>query len=247
MPKKAYKFEDYLEQSNQAETQEELFNIYSNTVAQHGLNRVMLCLATDHKDIGEINNQSFMHNYPKDWMGYYFEKNLAEIDPIIIFGMSQIGSYTWDDVPKKMKLAKKQKNCLDMGREAGLYNGICTPLRGPNNALAGLSLASSEKKDSFDGNVDLITAYSNHFYLAYRRLGMKKVSKSVPNYYLTDKEREVLTWTCRGKSYNDIADITNTSRTTVVYHMRNIFKKLDVNDSILAVVKALTYGLIHPY
>jgi DNA-binding CsgD family transcriptional regulator len=243
-------FEGYLDKANAARSKEELFQVYSRTVAQHGLNRVLLCLATDHQDIGESAGMGFMHNYPGDWMKYYFEKGLEKIDPVMIYSLSQNGSYMWDEIPAKMKLTKRQQGCLDMGQEAGLHNGICTPLRGPNHAIAGLSLASSEKKDSFDGNTDMITAYSNHFYLAYRRLGEKEVAgaitEKVINYALTPKETDVLTWVARGKSYPDVATILTMSEHTVKFHMKNIFRKLGVGDQINAVVKALFYGLIHP-
>jgi DNA-binding CsgD family transcriptional regulator len=245
----AINFEGYMDKANAARTKDELFQVYSRTVAQHGLDRVLLCLATDHRDIGESAGMGFMHNYPADWMKYYFEKGLEKLDPVMIYSLSQIGSYSWAEIPKRMKLTRRQQGCLDMGQEAGLYNGICTPLRGPNHAIAGLSLASSEKKDSFDGNLDMITAYSNHFYLAYRRLGEKEPGKPVEevrNYALTDRERDVLSWAARGKSYPDIGTILTMSEHTVVFHMRNIYQKLGVCDQVHAVVKALIYGLIHP-
>lgn len=243
-------FEGYIDKANKAKTKDELFDIYSKTVYQHGLDRVLLCLATDHRDIGETAGMKFMHNYPQDWMSYYFEKELNKIDPVIIYGFTVSDSYSWRDVAQRMHLTRDQKSCLNMGEESGLHNGICTPLRGPNNAIGGLSLASSEKRDSFDGNVDLITAYSNHFYLAYRRLGEKKDTPQqegpVHNFALTPKERDVLSWAAKGKSYADIAIILSMSDHTVDFHIRNIFKKMGVNHMILAVVKAMTYGLIHP-
>lgn len=96
----------------------------------------------------------------------------------------------------------------------------------------------------------MITAYSNHFYIAYRRLGKNNTGNHshdlAPNFALTDIERDVLTWIARGKSYHDVSVMLKMSSHTVDYHFRSIFKKLEVNDRVLAVVKALTYGLIHP-
>ena len=109
--------------------------------------------------------------------------------------------------------------------------------------MAGISLASSEKNDSFDGKLDLITAYCNHFYISYKRLHEGK-TENVSNISLTDKERDILSWVARGKSDPDIGDILNLSEFTINYHMRNIFKKFNVNSRITVVVKAVSYGLI---
>lgn len=244
-----YSFEDYLSKANNATTKEELFSIYTQTVMQHGLDRVLLCLATDHRDINETAGMKFLHNYPQHWMDHYFEHEFDKIDPVIIYGFHKYDSFSWDEVSKRMKLTRLQQNCLDQGIESGLNHGICTPLRGSNNAIAGLSLASTEKKDSFDGNKDLITAYSNHFYIAYRRLGLQSKgseSENILNHALNQKERDILSWMAKGKSYNDIADILCLSRHTVDYHVRNIYNKLGVNHATLAIVKAISYGLIEP-
>lgn len=241
-------FETYIENANKAQTKQELFDIYTKTVKKHGLDKVLLCLASNHKDVGESEGVNFMHNYPDDWMQHYFEKKYDKVDPVMLYSLHQYRGFTWDELPQKMKLLKKQETCLLLGKEAGLNNGVCAPLRGPNNAIAGLSLASSEKVDAFDGNVDLITAYSNHFYVAYRRLGEQAVNSNdnpfVENLALTPREQEILKWAAQAKSDGDIADIIGCSKHNVDFHKRKIFQKLGVNDKMLAVVKAMSYGLI---
>lgn len=243
-------FEDYLQRANQAQSEDALFKAYKEAVGSHGLDRVLLCLATDHQDIEKSSGIGVIHNYPEHWMNYYFEKGLDQIDPVMIYGLRKMEAYTWDEIPRGMPLLKKQKDCLNGGRESGLYNGICTPLRGPNNALAGLSLASSEKKDSFSGNLDIITAYSNHFYIAYRRINQKKQDNNnegkTENYVLTPKQREVLTWAAANKTNEEIGIILSISGRTVEWHMKTIYEKLDAYGRVLAVTKAITYGLIHP-
>lgn len=239
-------FEDYVEKANAAESEEALFDIYLGAVKNHGLDRALFCIATEHHDIEQKPGIGVIHNYPGDWMKYYFEHSFDKIDPVMVYGLTQIGSYTWDVIPTHMNLKEKQIDCLNFGREAGLNNGICTPLRGINNQLAGLSLASSEKYDSFDGKIDLITAYSNHFYISWKRFHLTKTGGETPNYVLTEREREILTWVAKGKTDWDISMILGMSTHTIDWHMRNVFKKMNANNRILAVIKALSYGLITP-
>jgi DNA-binding CsgD family transcriptional regulator len=141
-------------------------------------------------------------------------------------------------------MTRQQFQCLNMGIEAGLYNGVCTPLWGPGQ-FAGIGLASKEKLDSFDGNVDLITAYANHFYIAFQRINRRKDCPE-PNIYLTEREEQVLTWAASGKSDSVIGDILNLSEDTVDYYFRQIFRKLDCTNRVVAASKALSYGLIKP-
>lgn len=238
-------FEDYLEKANEAETIEELFEILIQTVRNHGLDRAIFSLATDHRHLDLPASLGLIHNYPDDWLKHYNEQGFDKIDPVLSFGITQASAFEWREIPTRVPLTKRQMDCLNLGTEAGLHNGIATPLRGPNNQLAGLAFASSETKDSFDGKLDLINSYCQHFYVVFQRLYENR-NLADKNLFLTDKEREVLTWMASGKSYIETAQILNMSTHTVDFHMRNIFKKLDVNDQTLAVVKAYTLGLIHP-
>jgi len=128
--------------------------------------------------------------------------------------------------------------------EAGLYNGVCTPLYGPGQ-FAGIGLASKEKLDSFDGNMDLITAYSNHFYIAFQRINRRSDCRE-PNIYLTKREQQILTWAAAGKSDSVIGDLLYLSENTVDYHLRRIFRKLDCANRVVAACKAMSFGLIKP-
>src|SRR5205085_6318776 len=115
--------------------------------------------------------------------------------------------------------------------------GICPPLRGPNQ-FAGIGLASKDRVELSDCNLDLITAYCNHFYIVFQRLN-RKTERPEHNIYLTKREREVLTWGAIGKTDSEIGSILNLSEDTVDYNFRNIFRKLDANSRTLATTKAL--------
>jgi DNA-binding NarL/FixJ family response regulator len=61
---------------------------------------------------------------------------------------------------------------------------------------------------------------------------------------LTRREKEVLDLLCQGKSYRVIADDLFISPDTVRYHLKNIYKKLQVNSKYEAVIKALKDGMV---
>ncbi|HFU2422842.1 TPA: helix-turn-helix transcriptional regulator, partial [Klebsiella variicola] len=61
---------------------------------------------------------------------------------------------------------------------------------------------------------------------------------------LTLREQEVLRWLGLGKTYNEISLICEISERTVRFHLVNILKKLDANNTRYALAKAALYGLL---
>lgn len=238
-------FEEYIERANRAKTDEELVSVFLDTVGRHGYDRMTFCLFSEHEQIGLKAGAHHLRNYPQDWMEYYFEKGFADLDPVIRYCFQSGGTFAWSEIEQNMPVTAKQQSILDMGAEAGLNNGVCAPLWG-GNRLAGIGLASTEKTDACDPNLDLVTAYCNHFYLAFQRLHRNDGKLNPCNIVLTEKEREVLLWTARGKTDPEIGDIMGISDHGVGFHLRNIYKKLEANSRILAVTKAITMGLIAP-
>ncbi len=64
------------------------------------------------------------------------------------------------------------------------------------------------------------------------------------NSNLTQREIEVLTQLCKGKSYRMIAESLFISEETVRRHIKNIYKKLEVSSKSEAVAKALKEKLV---
>lgn len=63
---------------------------------------------------------------------------------------------------------------------------------------------------------------------------------------LRERESECLTWSARGKTSQDIAQILGLSARTVDFHIENACRKLQVSTRIEAVAKAISDRLIEP-
>ncbi|MEW6601357.1 MAG: helix-turn-helix transcriptional regulator [Nitrospirota bacterium] len=61
---------------------------------------------------------------------------------------------------------------------------------------------------------------------------------------LSEREKEVLTWSKRGKSSWEISAILNISERTVNFHINNIMQKLNAVSRTQAVAVAIERGLI---
>jgi DNA-binding CsgD family transcriptional regulator len=71
--------------------------------------------------------------------------------------------------------------------------------------------------------------------------------ESIENYSsicLTDREKQVLSWVSKGKSNSSISTIMSISHSTVDFHMKNIFKKLGVNNRVLVALMVIEHHLL---
>jgi DNA-binding NarL/FixJ family response regulator len=64
------------------------------------------------------------------------------------------------------------------------------------------------------------------------------------NIRLTEREREALTWSARGKSSGDMAVLMGVTERTANFHIDNAIRKLGVATRIQAAVKASLLGLV---
>jgi len=75
-----------------------------------------------------------------------------------------------------------------------------------------------------------------------RRPKMEAMNRKTP--VLSNREKEVLKWLKEGKRSWDISRILQISRHTVNFHIKNLFKKLNVINRTQAVSEAMRQGII---
>ena len=89
----------------------------------------------------------------------------------------------------------------------------------------------------------LLTA---QFRLVHLELVPGSRDRAQPTVGLTDRERECLLWSARGKSSWDIGMIIGISEFTANFHIRNACAKLQATNRIPGITKAIRLGLINP-
>jgi len=75
---------------------------------------------------------------------------------------------------------------------------------------------------------------------------VERAGEAPPALKLTDREIEALTWSARGKTSSEIAQIIGLTKATVDAHLDSARAKLGAVTRVEAVVKAATQGLIEP-
>lgn len=242
-------FFEFIEKTNKAQSKEQIFELFQSQMALLGFDKVLYTLATDHDSIGQKAGHGIMRNYPDDWMKFYTEKNYVEIDPVIKNAAISNQPFVWNKMHESMPFLREQRRLLKEAEEAGLYCGVGLGIHGNGNEFAALGFASSEQKLDLGRNtLSMVNAVANQFHFAYCEMQKRhcKTQKPRVNINLTRMELVILNWLALGKTNNEIACITSISPTTVDYHLRQIFRKLEANSKQLAVVKGIKYGLINP-
>lgn len=88
---------------------------------------------------------------------------------------------------------------------------------------------------------DLLVAIIRH-----RLAGSATQPLAPPDFHLTDREIEALTWVARGKSSADIAVILGVAERTVNFHIDNVIRKMQVATRVQAAIRCTVMGIIDP-
>lgn len=192
--------------------------------------------------IASMRSDIYAVGYPEEWNHLYLEGGAKLIDPtpdaIMRIGIPT----TWEDALKTRKLTRLERRYLLNIRRNGLASGYGFPLWGPNfhNAFVAVGFPKGfplPDQCTIDKHQMLLLA-------GHQKICALTSSTTMVTTPLSDREREVLTWIGRGKSNTDVASILGISADTVATYVRRIFEKLQCNDRIGAVIKALRMSLI---
>lgn len=237
--------EQFIEQTNCAASKEEVYQLFLKVLENLGYDRTVYTFVTDQPDLNRAAEHGIVTNYPDEWMERYAKFDYLKYDPTFQKALSYDGPFSWESLNKLKEFTLIEQKIMDEAKEVKLYAGVGVSIHGDFGGLTGLGIASTYEKD--EPTIDTIrklNALSRQFHLAYSDHNNDSAKKL--KVILTDREREILLWASEGKSDTMIADILQIKHSTVRYHISNIFKKLEVNERTLAVVKAIKMRLITP-
>ena len=175
---------------------------------------------------------------PAAWERQY-RRRLFRCDPLPGLSQAIHGPFCWPDDIAGMQVDRRQARYLRHAARHGLDRGIGLACYGPAGRAGFLSCAwpSGARPDGRTmAGVYLIGQYSFQKYCTL-------VPQSPGTARLSDRELEVLSWMCMGKSNPVIAQLLNISRSSVDVYVRRLFAKLGVTDRTAACVRAYSLGL----
>jgi len=189
-------------------------------------------------------------NYPAEWRERYDSNNYVAIDPVVRHCWSESRPVSWDLlVFSEGKRGRQERKLMREAGEYGLSFGISIPVHGAGAEGGMLSLASTEGGvDSHRHDEAGLHIIAHAMHEATKRIMSKSTASCASDFdRLSPREIECLSWTAKGKTSWAIARILDVSENTVIFHLRNAIRKLEVTNRSQAVAKAIALSKITPF
>jgi len=190
----------------------------------------------------------FLATLPDGWVDHYLSHDYGDLDPTFQAAMHHILPFRWREISGCNDLTAGQRRVLDEARDHGIAHGATVPIHGPDSGLSTLNVVVGGSERHFDeayqqGYRDLVWV-AMHAHEAFLNLAEDVAEGG--RVRLTDRERGCLQWTARGKTAWEVGQILSISEETVLFHLKNVTRKLGVFSKHHAVVKSIVQGYILP-
>jgi len=198
------------------------------------------------KTFTEVGN-IIIGDFPEEWMLRYAEKDYIKVDPIVHQCSKSHIPFCWDQT-----IFCKNPHAVNVMKEAADYEligGICIGSLNHKGGINFFSFATNHVVKTGSEECLRASLYlsSLHPYLdeAILKLSSNIYSNNIKE-KLTKRELECLNWAVAGKASHEIAKILSISSPTVVFHLKNVIRKLNVKNRNQAIAQAVLLGIISP-
>lgn len=214
----------------------ELEAVASGALAQMGIDAYMLRERRSVESFGLFDRQ---------FLAQYRSNGFDRVDPVARQVDASWLPVTWDCGDY---LSNHDSQCSEMwhrARDMGYERGISVPINGPcrqRYTLVGIYSGKLERlRDSHHALSSYLIVLGTHLAQAHDRI---TAAPSVRSRLLTRRETQCLSWTGKGKTAWEVAEIIGVSERTVNFHLQNAMAKLQSYSKHAACLKALDLGLI---
>jgi DNA-binding CsgD family transcriptional regulator len=229
----------FIEAVQQAETKEDLQKVLERTLRKLGVRYFTLYEFTGSTEEGVLGN------YPIEWGERYARKRYEYTDPVALKLFRERKGFHWsgEKFSSEGLLRGESREVFHEGSDFGLREGYAYLF----SDLTGHSALTSFCADRMERDPKMLPAM--HLISLYMHAKFKELTAQIEPAAdvssLTPRERECLRWAGLGKTNWEIAVILNIKETTVLTHIENAKRKLNVQSKMQAVIRSMKTGVIH--
>lgn len=231
--------EKYASEIAIAGNEAQLFATLSQATKRLGFDH--FALAYDRRGTGAPTSL-LVHDYPSLWAKTYVEFDLGGADPVRRAGERSMMGFEWRNLGTLVPLTRRDRQMLAVGRENGIADGFTVPRHLPGEASGACSFAT-RPGTTLPADMLHIAEIVGAFALTHaRRLVGALPPKGRP--MLSERQRECLLWTARGKTASEVGAILGISEETVNQHLKTARLRYDVHCRQMLILCALFDGVI---
>jgi len=214
-------------------------------------------------DVGEphVDEPFWSGTTGERWESEYNSNGFVHADPTLSRARRVNLPFFWSDLEISLRRGPKTvaRSTMEAAKDHGFQDGLVVPIHiadrlgRPRSACLGFfwtetrELQPELKADRFV-NLHIVSIYWTQKAIDLVAVEFRKshpiISQETSPDFITPKERDVLSWSARGKTSSEAAEIMKISDSTVKWHLKNSLRKLDANTKTQAVTKAIYLGLI---
>lgn len=237
--KHIYLAEELAHEITVATEEERLFAALSQAAERMGFDH--FALAFDRRG-GSDPGSILVHNYPDPWAKVYIGLDLAATDPIRRASERSLTGFQWDRLEQYIPLTRGDRQILAVARENGIGDGYTVPRHLPGEASGTCSFAVAPGAP-FPGDMLHAAEILGAIALASARQLVGPVPRKTKP-VLSERQRECVLWTARGKTAGETALILGITEDTVVRHLKLARRRYAVHCRQMLILCALFDGLI---
>jgi DNA-binding CsgD family transcriptional regulator len=181
-----------------------------------------------------------VHDYPDEWASVYVNFDLAGADPVRRACDKALGGFAWPSMDQMIPMTRRDRQMLGVGQECGIGNGYTVPRHLPGDASGSCTFVvrpGTGLPETMLVVAEMIGAAA--IAAASRITGLRSLQP-----VLSERQRECLLWSARGRSAAQIGVILGISEQTVIQHLKLARERYDVECRQSLIICALFDGLI---
>lgn len=233
---------DLMSEIISATSDAELLTAVTSAAAASGFERVLI--GTQWVDTRGQRRFQVLSGYPQAWQEKYASQGYMAVDPTVSYCQANTSSLVWS---QRQFLDAGAMELFEEARGHGLGYGVSVPVHETTGVKTMVSLVRDKPIDADPLEArELVKAgevIGNVAHFAYRRLITPQIIGARQK-RLTPSELTVIRWVANGKTSSEIGQILNVSEATVVFHLRNLTRKLGVVNRPQAIAAAFRLGLL---
>lgn len=188
-----------------------------------------------------------MNTLRPEWLAHYLENAYLNVDPLFKHFRSSIEPLFWSVSDDWRGYGSGAVAFQDDMREWGYWGGVCLPIQTMDATHGFINIVTR----SHDENV-VTVATKTAFMMRYVHTHTLRIwiesnpGESSLRARLTPREEEVMHAIADGLTSREIAERLQLSRRTVDSHITVVQEKLQADNRVQALCKAVNLGLLHP-